>query len=173
MQFALFYIAILSVTVNCTAFQGCTALEQAEIQSVVNLIGSYDWQNKMKSLDTGRGPVVSRLIRKNRIGREYDEITWVCNGRLLASRDGCEGNITGKTRTYFGFKILLCTNSMKKFQYKYCNLVEVMTHEFAHHIGVGSAKGHVDGPNGDAVYRWGYAMSDFCVVEGRQRLLDW
>ena len=148
-------------------------MEQVEIQSVVNLMGSSDWQNKMKTLDTGRGPVVTRLIRKNRIGREYDEITWVCNGHLLFSREGCEGSLTGLARTVFGSKILLCTNNMKKFQYKYCNVVEVMTHEFAHHIGVSSAKDHNDGPNGDAVYRWGYAMRDFCVAEGRQRLLDW
>lgn len=38
-----------------SAFEGCTKEEESEMQSILDLMGSTDWQDKMKSLNTGGG----------------------------------------------------------------------------------------------------------------------
>ena len=163
---------LLSIAVECTKYKECSAEEQTEIQTIVNLMGSSTWQDVMKSLDTGRHRLVERLIRNNRIGREYDDLTWVCNGNLLLSTKKCDESIAGLTRSLFGNHVLLCTDTMKDFNYQYCDLVGVMVHEFAHHIGVESARDHNDGANGDSVYNFGDALRDLCVAENRNRELN-
>ena len=165
-------VFLLSIAVECTKYKECTAEEQAEIQTIVDLMGSSTWQDKMKSLSTGRHRLVERLIRNNRIGREYNDLTWVCNGKLLLSKQTCDESIAGQTRSLFGNHVLLCTNTMTRLNYQYCDLAEVMVHEFAHHIGVNSDRDHNDGPNGDSVYNFGFAMRDFCKAEKRDRALN-
>lgn len=169
MKFPLVMVAMLSVMpvveipeAMAQKTKNCSPAAQAAIAESVQWMRDHRHQLKHDfKLAKLKG-------RRRRIRRRFDR-------KLNHMRFGCAEKVLCREKAprvalhafgIAGRKIRLCYDKMLRRNYRFCDLTEIVVHEFGHAIGVPKDRlgGHSRNQN-DRVYRFGWFAGNLCRAE--------
>lgn len=137
----------------------CGPAARAQMQSVLSFLQS--------NIETIMGDVNDlKTGEKRKLRRKVRNVNIKCmDHRRVCRRKASRGGID---RHLFNRAVVICYNNISTVAQStaYCKLADVVLHEIAHSAGVKKQWGHNGGPNGDRVYRTGYAAEDLCIQQG-------
>lgn len=140
-------------------------------QARMEVARSLDFlQDRLETILANVGDLTNKEKRKLR--RKIDRVNIKCfDHKKLCDR----ADLMGVRRHMLKKAVGLCYNNIRAGEGTdgFCELTEVLMHEMAHAASVDKASNHNDGPNGDRVYRTGWAAGTLCRQSGVNGTLPW
>ena len=142
--------------------RACSPNAQAALNDAFAFMASHGEQLK-NDFEIGSRRATRRRI-KRRFDRKIDEMRISCADRVL-----CREHAPRVALHAFGMagrKIRVCYDKMLAAEFRFCDLVEIVTHEFGHAIGIKKKRfGQHHKDRDDKVYQFGWYARDLCLAE--------
>ena len=142
--------------------RACSPNAQAALNEAFVFIESHGEQLK-NDFEIGSRRATRRRISR-RFDRKIDEMRVSCAARVLCREKA--PRIALHAFGMAGRKIRVCYDKMLAEEFRFCDLVEIVTHEFGHAIGIKKKRfGQHHKDQNDKVYQFGWYARDLCLAE--------